>query len=185
MIHLSRYLQLFQWPVILSGFPKMPFLAGTVLSITLLPSMTSAVQAQALDLDYDACADELLGAGVEADAAAIACALAYRPTEVSGCVSGVLDIADVTPTAALSACSRDRRPDEVASCVSSIHGDLVVNDSQSVLDHCHRTILPERYAACVTGIADEIGYATEDALASCIAAGYRPENVAPTYIPMN
>ncbi|MEM1310060.1 MAG: hypothetical protein AAF722_01220 [Cyanobacteria bacterium P01_C01_bin.70] len=155
------------------------------MSISTLPLATNSAQAQALDLDYDACADQLLNAGVDADAAAIACALSYRPTEVSGCVSSVLNAADVTPTAALSACSRDRRPDEVASCVSSIHGDLVVSDSQSVLDHCHRTILPERYAACVTGISDEIGYATEDALASCIAAGYRPENVTPTYIPMN
>lgn len=178
MIHHSRTVQFFQWPVI-------PFLAGALLSAGTLPLSATVAQAQATDLDYDACADELLAAGVEADAAAIACAMSYRPTEVSGCVSGVLAAADVTPTAALSACSRDRRPDEVASCVATIHGDLVVNDSQSVLDHCHRTILPERYAACVTGIADEIGYTTEDSLATCIAAGYRPENLAPTYIPMN
>jgi hypothetical protein len=178
MIYFSRTLQLFQWPMI-------PFLAGALLTGTTLPLLATAAQAQATDQRYDDCAGELLAAGVAADAAAIACANAYRPTEVSSCVSGVLGAADVTPTAALSACSRDRRPDEVASCVATIHDDLVVLDSQSVLDHCHRTILPERYAACVTGIADEVGYTTEDSLATCIAAGYRPENVAPTYIPMD
>ena len=178
MIHSSRTVQFFQWPVI-------PFLAGALLSAGTLPLIATAAQAQATDQNYGACADELLAAGVDADAAAIACSMAYRPTEVSGCVAGVIDAADVTPTEALSACSRDRRPDEVASCVTTIHDDLVVSSSQSVLDHCHRTILPERYAACVTGIAAEVGYTTEDSLATCIAAGYRPENVAPTYIPMN
>jgi|GEM_PF-867009 len=176
MIHFSRTLQLFQWPVI-------PFLAGALLSAGSLPLMSSPAQAQANDLDYDLCARELLAAGVEADVAAIACAGSYRPTDVSSCVTGVLNAADVTATAALSACSRDRRPDEVATCVADIHNALVVDDSLAVLARCHRTILPERYAACVTGIADELGYTTEDALATCIAAGYRPANVTPTYIP--
>ena len=178
MIHFSRTMKLFQWPVI-------PFVAGALLSASTLPLLATAAQAQATDENYDACASELLDAGLTAESAAIACAMAYRPTEVSGCVTGVLNAADVTPTAALSACSRDRRPDEVASCVATIHDDLVVTNSQSVLDHCYRTILPKRYAACVTGIADEVGYSTEDSLATCIAAGYRPENVAPTYIPMD
>jgi hypothetical protein len=178
MIYSSRTVQLFQWPVI-------PFVAGALFSASTLPFLATAAQAQATDQNYGACASELLDAGVSAEAAAIACANAYRPTEVSACVSGVLNAAEVTPTAALSACSRDRRPDEVASCVATIHSDLTVADSQSVLDHCHRTILPERYAACVIGIADEVGYTTEDSLATCIAAGYRPENVAPTYIPMD
>lgn len=178
MIHFSRTLQLFQWPVI-------PFLAGALLSAGTLPLGIAAAQAQANDLDYDICASELLDAGVDAEAAAIACAGAYRPTDISSCVTGVLDAADVSVIAALTACSRDRRPDEVATCVADIHADLVVDDSQAVLDRCHRTILPKRYAACVIGIADEIGYATEDALATCIAAGYRPVNVTPTYIPMD
>lgn len=178
MIYFSRTLRLCQWPVI-------PFLAGALLSASSLPLISHAAQAQATDRNYDACADELLGAGVEAEAAAIACASAYRPTEVSSCVTGVLDAADVTPTAALSTCSRDRRPDEMASCVADIHRNLVVDDSTAVLENCYRTILPERYAACVTGIADEVGYATDDALATCIAAGYRPVNVTPTYIPMD
>lgn len=178
MIHFSRTLQLFQWPVI-------PFVAGALLSVGTLPFGLAAAQAQATDLDYDACARELLGAGVDAEAAAIACAGAYRPTDVSSCVTGVLDAADVTPTAALTACSRDRRPDEVATCVADIHNALVVDDSQGVLDRCHRTILPKRYAACVIGIVSEVDYTTEDALATCIAAGYRPLNVTPTYIPVD
>ncbi|MGF1459851.1 MAG: hypothetical protein ACFBSG_12595 [Leptolyngbyaceae cyanobacterium] len=178
MIHSSRSVELFQWSVI-------PFAASALLAAGTLPLMAVSAQAQVIDYNYAECADELLAVGVDDDAAAIACGTAYQPTEVADCVSGVLSAASVTTEAALSACSRDRRPDEVSTCVADIHTDLVVDDSTAVLDHCHRTILPERYAACVTGIAAEIGYTTDEALASCIAAGYRPVNVTPTYIPMD
>jgi hypothetical protein len=151
--------------------------AGTV---PLFPIAASAEE----DRNYDLCASELLATGLDPDTVAQACSLAYRPTEVSGCVTGVLTLADVTPVEALGACSRDRRPDEVATCVTSIHEVLVVKNSFSVLDYCHRSILPERYAACVIGITATVGYTTDESLYSCIAAGYRPENVAPTYIPL-
>lgn len=178
MIHFSRSLKLCQWSVI-------PFVAGGLLSAGLWPMMVLRANAQATDFDYDVCAAEMLSLGVEPDAAAIACATSYRPTDISACVAGVLSVADLAPEVAVAACSRDRRPREVSTCVINIHTNLVVEDSLTVLDRCYRTILPERYAACVVGIAAEIGYSTEDSMASCIAAGYRPLNVAPTYIPLD
>ena len=178
MIHFSRSFKRLQWPAI-------PFVLLGLVSASTLPLVTTPAQAQATDLNYAACADELLAAGVGTDAAAIACSTAYRPTEVSSCVTGVLATADVSAIDALGACSRDRRPDEVSTCVADIHGDLAVTDSQTVLDLCHRTILPERYSACVVGIAAETGLTTEESLESCIAAGYRPLNVSPTFIPMD
>ena len=65
MTHSSRTVQFFQWPVI-------PFLTGALLSAGTLPLIATAAQAQATDQNYGACADELLAAGVDADAAATA-----------------------------------------------------------------------------------------------------------------
>lgn len=178
MIHFSRSFKLLQWPAI-------PFALIGLASASTLPLVATPAQAQATDFDYATCASELLAAGIDADAAAIACSTSYRPTDISSCVDGVLEAADVPALAALTACSRDRRPTEVATCVANIHNDLVVDDSLAVLDLCHRTILPERYSACVIGIAQETDLTTEESLASCIAAGYRPLNVTPTYIPMD
>jgi len=178
MIHFSRFSKLLQWSAI-------PFVMTGLATVTASPLMTKAANAQATDFDYAACASELLAAGIDADAAAIACATSYRPTDISSCVTGVLNAADVSALEALTACSRDRRPTEVATCVTDIHNSLAVENSEAVLNLCHRTILPERYAACVTGIASETGLSTEESLASCIAAGYRPVNVTPTYIPLD
>jgi hypothetical protein len=177
MIHFSRSFKLLQWRAI-------PFAVFGFVTASTLPFAVPPAQAQATDLAYGACADELIAAGITAEAAAIACSTAYRPTDVSSCVTGVLAAADVPALSALTACSRDRRPAEVSTCVADIHSDLVVGDSLAVVDLCHRTILPERYSACVIGIATEAGLTTEESLATCIAAGYRPLNVSPTYIPM-
>ncbi|WP_008313442.1 hypothetical protein [Leptolyngbya sp. PCC 6406] len=138
----------------------------------------------ALANDYMSCASTLLALDLETEMVAAACALAYRPTEVSSCVTGVLSEAVLDPRDVLTACSRDRRPLEVATCVTDIHTTLPVVSSLSVLDHCHRSLLPVRYAQCVTGLAETASLATEESMVRCIAAGYRPENVAPTYIPM-
>lgn len=177
MNHFSRFSKLLQWPAI-------PFAAIGIVAASTVPLTTTPAQAEE-DVNYGGCANELIAAGIDADTAAAACALSLEPSEMSGCVKGVLAAAPaVVPVDALTACSRDRRPDEVATCVKDVHQTLVVDDSQEVLLHCHRSLLPERYSACVVGIAEAVGYATDEALARCIAAGYRPENVAPTYIPL-
>ncbi|MDB9526055.1 hypothetical protein PN498_08660 [Oscillatoria sp. CS-180] len=177
MIHFSRFPKLLQWPAI-------PFAAIGFAAAAALPLMSAPAHA-INDVNYEGCTDELIDAGIAADTAAVACALSLEPSQVSSCVTNVLSVASVVPEDALTACSRDRRPDEVATCVSSIHQTLAVDDSQEVLLHCHRSLLPQRYSACVVGVADAAGYATDEALARCIAAGYQPVDVAPTYIPVN
>lgn len=171
MAYSASFLARFRW----SG---LPFFIASVVAVGGVVTATPA-----LANDYAACVADLLPLELEREAIAAACALAYRPTEVSRCVTGVVEVATVTPRSALAACSRDRRPLEVATCVTDIHNTLPVSDSPSVLDHCHRSLLPERYGQCVTSLATTLPLGTEDSLAQCIAAGYRPENVAPTYIP--
>ncbi|NJN22406.1 MAG: hypothetical protein HC812_16030 [Leptolyngbya sp. RL_3_1] len=60
--------------------------------------------------DYDTCVGDLLPLGLDRETVASACALAYRPQEVSGCVTGVMAETALAPGDALSACSRDRVP---------------------------------------------------------------------------
>lgn len=174
MLYLSPSFKVFQWSAI-------HFAAVGLMTAAVIPATATA--ARATGDNYRECARDLLDAGIEADTAAAACALAFRPTEISNCVVDVVDVSSVTPVQALSACSRDRRPDEVATCVENIHRDLEVADDSLVLTSCHRSLLPERYSNCVVDLAEVIGYPAEESVARCIAAGYRPENVAPTFVP--
>ena len=173
MFHFSRSSKRYQWPAI-------QFVALGLITAG-LPLFAPAAQAQTGN--YAGCARDLTELGISAEAAAAACALSFRPTEMSNCVADVAAASEVSAISALSACSRDRRPDEVAHCVSSIHRQLSVDNSQTVLDNCHRSVLPELYAECVTGLADAVDFSTDESLSRCIAAGYRPENVAPTFVP--
>ncbi|MDA0266825.1 MAG: hypothetical protein O2890_12055 [Cyanobacteria bacterium] len=157
----------------------LPFVAAGLMVAGVGPIAIEAAQAN----DYDTCVGDLLPLALDRETVAAACALAYRPQEVSSCVTGVIAATTLDPRNALSACSRDRRPLEVSTCVTDIHTTLTVSDSLSVLDHCHRSLLPVRYSQCVLSLGTLAEFTTADALDRCISAGYRPENVAPTYIP--
>lgn len=159
-------------------WPAIQFVLAGLLSA----AVPVAVTAPAIANDYGTCTADLLSAGLDTLAATDACASALHPTEVSSCVVDVTGIGTITAEEALSACSRDRRPDEVASCVTTINSDLVVDDASAVLDTCHRSILPVRFSECVVGLSEAANLATEESLQSCIAAGYRPEDVAPTFV---
>jgi hypothetical protein len=168
-------------------WPTLPFVAAGLMVAGIGPIGIEAAQAT----DYDTCVGDLLVLDLDRETVAAACALAYRPQEVSGCVTGVIAETTIAPGEALSACSRDRRPLEVSTCVTDIHttlpvsevGSETVADSLSVLDHCHRSLLPVRYSECVLALGEIAEFTTANALDRCISAGYRPENVAPTYIP--
>ncbi len=169
-------------PVSLKILPwsMLPFVAAGLMVVGAGPIGIEAAQAS----EYDTCVGDLLPLALDRETVAAACALAYRPQEISSCVTGVLAATTtIVPGDALTACSRDRRPLEVSTCVTDIHSTLTVDDSFSVLDHCHRSLLPVRYSQCVLALGTTADFATVDALDRCISAGYRPENVAPTYIP--
>ncbi len=163
----------------LRPYLTLPF---TLFSAVLAP-FTLVSPGVAIDYNYGQCIADLLEVGLAADAVASACASALRPDQVGSCVLDVTTATEISAEVALAACSRDRRPLEVASCVVNIHNALAVGSSAAVLNHCHRSILPARYADCVIDTALVAEIATTESMALCIAAGYRPVDVAPSFIP--
>jgi hypothetical protein len=132
--------------------------------------------------EFGNCTGKLLAAGIDTDSAALACAQALHPDQVASCVVDVTNTAEVVPEDALAACSRDRRPDEVAACFGSIYTNLEGADPLETLENCQLSILPIRYSDCVTGLAAESDLTPEASLATCSVAGYRPVDLAPTFI---
>lgn len=137
---------------------------------------------KAIANDFEACTGTLIDAGIEATSAAGACGKALHPADVSSCTLDVTRAAAVDAEQALLACQSDRRPKELATCVSSIHRGLVVDNSTAVLNNCRRSTLPLRFADCVVGVANAAALATVDSMTQCSAAGYRPADIAPTFI---
>jgi hypothetical protein len=137
---------------------------------------------RAIANDFETCTSRLIGAGVEAVAAAGACGQALHPTDLASCTLGVTGTAEVSAEQALMACQSDRRPDQLATCVTDIYGSLDVASATAVLNNCRLSILPVRFADCVVGVADAASLTTAESMNQCIAAGYRPDDVAPTFI---
>ncbi len=171
MLHFHRSLR----PIQCSAIPFA--VIGTIVAPMLVFSPLAA-QAN----EFATCAGALIDAGIEAEAASAACAQALKPEQVSRCVVDITDETELAPEQVLAACSRDRRPNELATCVATIHGSLEVSSSADVLDNCRRSVLPVRYSDCVVGLATTAEVATTESMALCIAAGYRPVDVAPTFI---
>lgn len=132
--------------------------------------------------EFGNCTGKLLAAGIDSESAALACAQALHPNEMAGCVVDVTGTADVLAEDALAACSRDRRPNEVATCFGSIYNNLEGANPQKTLENCQLSILPLRYSDCVTGLDAASELPAESALTTCSVAGYRPVDLAPTFI---
>ncbi|MFQ4135305.1 hypothetical protein PGN35_003210 [Nodosilinea sp. PGN35] len=137
---------------------------------------------RAIANDFETCTSSLIEAGITAAEAAGACGRALHPADLASCTVDVLGAAEVDAPQALLACQSDRRPLELATCVGDIHQGLAVANSTAVLNNCRRSVLPARFSDCVVGVAAAAELAVADAMAQCIAAGYRPEDVAPTFI---
>jgi hypothetical protein len=158
-----------------------PAIQFAVAGVIAFPTMLfSPLMAQANE--FGNCTGKLLAAGIDTTSAAQACAQALHPDQVANCVVDVTDIADVAAEDALAACSRDRRPEEVAACFGSIYTNLEGADPQKTLENCQLSILPIRYSDCVTGLAAESDLTPEASLVTCSVAGYRPVDLAPTFI---
>ncbi len=171
MVHFPCSIERIQCPVIQFA------VAGTIALPAILFSPL-AVQAN----EFGNCTGKLLAAGIEAESASLACAQALHPDEVASCVVDVTATADVLSEDALTACSRDRRPDEVAACFDSIYTNLAGADPLETLNNCQLSILPSRYSDCVTGLAAASDLTPDSSLATCSVAGYRPVDLAPTFI---
>ncbi|NJN57463.1 MAG: hypothetical protein HC879_08160 [Leptolyngbyaceae cyanobacterium SL_5_9] len=159
-------------------------IAAIPLIATGLLAAVSTAPVAAIGNDYQTCASELLGAGISEEEAAAACAGSLNPEELSECVIEI-DVGTAVEAAdALSGCRRVRRPEELSTCVVDIAFNVDAAEGLSVLDYCRRSLLPERFSECVMGLRTEVGFPTDEILNTCIAAGDRPRDLSPTFIPV-
>jgi hypothetical protein len=135
--------------------------------------------------NYEECAAELLGSGLQAEDTAAACAAALYPKALSSCVTIIDAETELTAEDALLGCRRVRRPHELASCVVGITQISTEGTAPGdVLTYCRRSLLPVRFSNCVTGLASQVTtFSTTEMMTSCIAATRRPRQVLPNFIP--
>ncbi|MGI0487280.1 hypothetical protein ACN4EK_17695 [Pantanalinema rosaneae CENA516] len=135
--------------------------------------------------DFDSCTNRLVGLQIAPEAAADACSRALRPNDISDCVSRISRNSPIAAGAALEACRQVRRPVEMARCVLDVRGQVSTALDDTVLDYCRRSLLPDRYASCVTGVSRGAKIAAAPALEACIDAYDFPREVDPTFIPVS
>lgn len=161
---------------------------------------------------FDDCATQLLRSGLSGEEAAIACAQALEPSQLSRCVERIQDTT-VTADAAVRACFRVRQPLELADCVVDINEDALepyINrlstlnepaeanadvESESAtevigpiaalaLDTCRRSLIPERHSDCVVGLSRDIpDLPPAQAMETCINAESFPPEIYPAIAP--
>ena len=74
---------------------------------------------------FDVCTIRLLRRGIPEEQAAISCAQALEPAQLSECVLRIGEQTSVAAEDALRACFRDRRPVDLAECVVNIQEDAL------------------------------------------------------------
>ena len=170
-------------------------LIATGLSVGLLPTAPAEAffdfgSNDVDERDYATCADNLLGKGISESTAASACARALYPLDLSSCVASIDGTGTLATTEVLSACQRVRRPLELAICYSEIEAGDDAAARSDVLDHCRRSLLPERFSSCVVGLRRETTLSTASAMTTCIDAsdtmdaGDTPSSDLPTLTPL-
>ncbi len=142
--------------------------------------------------DFEDCAEELLDSGLPDEQVAIACAESLVPEDLSACVSDITAHTPVEANTALSECFRARRPVELANCTVDITRETIEPYYRSDLDDagvgardalelCRRSLLPERYSACVVGLSrPRLNLTPMDAMSACIEAEDFPREL---YVP--
>jgi hypothetical protein len=130
---------------------------------------------------FDACASSLIDSGIKVDQAATACADALEPKDLSACVEKIKNNTAIAGEEALQACYRVRRPAELASCVTSINDQAGGGENTKIaLNNCRSSLLPERYADCVTGLQDAVpNLSRTKAMETCISAETFPSELFP------
>ncbi|WP_416676307.1 hypothetical protein [Egbenema bharatensis] len=162
--------------------------AGIVSTVAPLPAAASTPFSstyRASEGDYRACLSGLTGAGISTNEAAAACAGALYPADLSTCVTRIDGNTAILATDALNTCRQTRRPIDLASCVVNISGQAPEEPiALNVADFCRRSLLPLRFSNCVVGLQGDTLTLTE-AMQDCIAAGRRPRDVLPTFVPID
>lgn len=127
--------------------------------------------------DYSDCTRDLLESGIEAAEAVNVCASAFDPEEVADCVEDIHDDTAVTADAALGACLRVRRPEELADCVVDVDKAFDREFSGDALAYCTRSLIPSRFADCVSGIQDDAQIAAISIMNACVEGDYSIETL--------
>ncbi|WP_413161420.1 hypothetical protein ACL6C3_22885 [Capilliphycus salinus ALCB114379] len=104
--------------------------------------------------DYRICAEGLRQAGITPLLSSQACAGVIRPKDLSECVVGISNTAQISGEEALVGCVSVRRPKELGVCVTSIVQVGRGVDPLNVLNSCGLSLLPERHSFCVVGLAE-------------------------------
>jgi hypothetical protein len=160
--------------------------AGLVATVLPVHASTTTFSStyRASQRDYSSCLSGLTGAGVPTNDAADACAGALYPADLSTCVTRIEGNTAVVATDALNSCRQTRRPIDLASCVVDITGTTSDDPiALNVVDFCRRSLLPLRFSNCVVGLQGDTLSVTQ-AMQDCIAAGRRPREVLPSFVPI-
>ena len=165
---------IFPWNCFLRQFLLTPVTLGLTTA-----SLVAAPGYGADDDNYRQCIDAVTETGITIEQATASCAGARFPEALGECVLDVAEDTGIGATDVLSGCERSRRPEEVASCTLGIHSALLEQPSVSALEHCSRSLLPERYGVCVVELSYKAQLPVDAALDRCIRAGYRPWTTAP------
>ena len=126
-----------------SRFTRRSLLAPAALSFT-VPSLVTLPTYGAEDDGYRECVQDLTDTGVTTEQATASCAGTRYPSALGECVADVSGVTDIGVADALEGCESSRRPDEVANCTIDIHRALLEQPSVNALEHCSRSLLPER-----------------------------------------
>jgi len=132
---------------------------------------------------YQTCSADLLASNLDPEAAALACATAYKPLDLAACVTEIDAGTEIAPDEALSACREVRRPRDLSNCTVRIDDAFSPTDPLAVMDSCRRSLLPVEFANCTIGETNEIEMTVDVAMATCLDANDRVRDVFPTFIP--
>lgn len=134
-------------------------------------------------LDYERCTATLAGLKISTDEAAAACARAFRPVDLSKCVSTINRGTSLPAAEALGACRQVRRPVDMGNCVVDIRRGVSGISEVDALNNCRSSLLPSSYANCVLGENRSLKLDSAKLLNTCIDASDFARDLDPTFIP--
>lgn len=159
------------------------FFCATQLALAgLLAMAIPGVAAASSANEFQACAAELLRAGIVREAASVGCTEALHPQELSYCVLAIKNWTGIAGINALNTCARTRRPQELAACAIDIYRRIPNVVAPNAMAYCSRSLLPIRFAECVVGYHREMDISAPRAMEACIDARDYPNDLSPTFV---
>jgi len=132
---------------------------------------------------YDQCAGSLMNLNLSPQEVARSCSQSLDPENLASCVVDIAGGTDILAVDALATCRLVRRPLELATCVVDISKGGTAADAPAILDHCRRSLLPENFSKCVSGLVNQTDLGTTAALRYCIDGSDRDRNLNLSELP--